>query len=183
MEIESTRRGRIFWLILGLVLAGGPAIFVIILTVQTSQGLFLFVPALPPIGLGIGCVLWLGRPAWIKADSTTVTYIPPLGPARVFLRSEVRWLVHVPSSRGGSSLELRDQGNRRLVRVEQGFAKDDMQKLAQFLNAKFTWDPNWNDRWPAAKLDYGISRAQALQQRMATMTPEERAELEKHMRK
>lgn len=143
MEIESSIGSRIFWGILGLALSGSFVVGVILVTVKSGPrpGLIvLMLGSLFPIGLGIATYLWLGRPAWIRVGTTEVAYVPPLGSAKVFPRSSIRWIVRVPGGRGASTIRFRDQDNRSLVVIEQGFAEADMEKLAQDLGAKFTWD-------------------------------------------
>lgn len=183
MEIESTLGSRIFWRILGLALSSSFLVGVILATLQSGPSPVLMVVSLFPIGLGIATYLWLGRPAWIRVGTTEVAYVPPLGSAKVFPRSSIRWVVRVPGGRGTSTIEFRDQDNRNLVAVEQGFAEADMEKLAQYLGVKFTWDLDRNNALPAGTSGDPASREQALQQMMEMMTPEERAELEKHMKK
>lgn len=183
MEIKSSRAGRTFWLILGLGLAGSFVIGNIFVTVQSGPSPVLIVTSLFPIGLGIATILWLGRPAWIRVDATEVSFVPPLGSAKVFPRTSVNSIVRVRRAKGTSNLEFRDHDNRRLVAIEQGFAMDDVQQLAQFLDVKLSWDPQWTRAPRAGSGSDEASRAQALQEMMATMTPEERAELEKHMKK
>lgn len=117
-------------------------------TVQSGPNLGVIVPTLFPIGLGIAAYLYLGRPAWIRVDATDVTYVPPLGSAKSFSRASIKWIARVPGGRGTSTIRLRDQDNRDLLRVQQGFARADMERLAEYLAAKFTWDLPWEKAPP-----------------------------------
>jgi hypothetical protein len=132
--------------------------------------------------LGIATYLWLGRPAWIRVGTNELAYVPPLGSAKVFSRSSIKWIVRVPGGRGASKIQFRDQDNRNLLVVEQGFSEADMETLAQYLGAKFRWDLDWKKDFPVGAGADPAPRQQALQQMKEMMTPEERAELEKHLR-
>lgn len=178
MEIKSTRGSRIFWTIVGLGLAGSFIAISIAGTFQRGGTPLLILFALFPIGLGIATFLNLGRPAWIRVDANDVTFVPPMGSPKVFPRSSVKSIVRIQSSRGGSTLEFRDEDNRRLLRFEQGFAKADMENLAQYLGAKFIWDRNWQNVVPA-----GASSEQARKALLAMLTPEQRAEMLKRFKK
>jgi hypothetical protein len=185
MEIESSLGSRIFWGILGLGLSASFVVGGILATMQSGPRpgvIVAILVSLFPIGLGIATYLWLGRPAWIRVATNELAYVPPLGPARVFSRSSIKWIVRVPGGRGTSKIQFRDQDGRNLVVVEQGFAQADMEKLAQDLGAKFTWDLDWKKGFPAGASADPASRQQALQQMKEMMTPEERGELEKHLR-
>src|SRR5919201_3381013 len=121
MEIQSSRGSRILYLMIGFGLAGAFAIAAIISMLRSGPNPVMFA-ALFPIGIGIAAVLWLGRPAWIRVGTTEVSYVPPLGSSKVFPRSSVKGIVRVAGARGATHLEFRDQDNRRLVVIEQGFA-------------------------------------------------------------
>jgi Mg/Co/Ni transporter MgtE len=119
--------------------------------------------------------------------------VPPLGSSKVFPRSSVKGIVRVAGARGATHLEFRDQDNRRLVVIEQGFAKNDVETLAQFLNAKLSWDMDWKNSSPAEMIAMMKPDEHAeIMKRMtpdeqaaelALMTPEQRTELEKEMMK
>ena len=136
---------------LGLSLAGGFLVVLIFATLQSGPSAELFLISLFPIGLGIGAALWMGRPAWIRVGETEVSYVPPLGAAKVIPKSDVKWIVRVPGGRGTSTIELRDDHNVNLVVVEQGFAQADMERLAKYLGAKFTWDLDWDNAIPVSR--------------------------------
>lgn len=190
MEIESSRSSRIFWLILGVGLAGGFATFAIFVTLKFGPNLAML-STLFPIGMGVATVLWLGRPAWIKVGAVDVSFVPPLGSAKVFPRSSVKQIIRVPGYRGGTHIEFRDQTNRKLVSFEQGFDKGDMEKLGQFLNAKLIWDVNVKDAsipemialmTPEEHADImGRMSPEERAAEMSFMTPEQRVEVEKAM--
>jgi hypothetical protein len=181
MEIESSLGSRTLWGILGLALSGSFLVAVIVATVKSGPSPVMTVMSLFPIGLGIATYLWLGRPAWIRVGTTEVAYVPPLGSPKIFPRSSIKWIIRVPRGRGTSTIQFRDQDNRNLLVVEQGFSKADMETLAQYLGAKFTWDLDWKNALPAGASGDPASRQQALQRMTEMMTPEERAELEKHL--
>ena len=183
MEIKSSPGSRFLWTALGLGLSGAFLVGVILASRQSGPNPVVTVLSLFPIGLGIVTYLWLGRPAWVRVGTTEVTYVPPLGSAKVFPRSLVKQIVRIPRGRGTSIVQFRDQDNHSVVSIEQGFARADMEKLAGYLDAKFTWDLDWKMALPAGATGNPASREQALQEMMERFTPEERAEFEKHMRK
>lgn len=150
MEIESSRGWRAFWLIGGFAFAGFFVMVVIFATLQSGFSPLTIVASLFPIGIGIFTSVWMGRPAWIRVGTSDISCVPPLGSSKVFPRSSVRWIVRVPGAKGSSSMEFRDQENRNLVVIEQRFAKEDIEKLAQLLNAKFTWELDWKNAVPPA---------------------------------
>ena len=177
MEIESTRGSRIYWTIVGLGLAGAFVAFLIAVTVQSGPDPIFIVPVLFPIGLGIAAFVWLGLPTRIRVDTSEVSYVPPIGQAKVFPRALIKGIVRVRGGRGTSSIEFRDESDGRLLRIPQGFAMADMENLAQNLGARFSWDMDWSNAVPAA-----ASPEQARESLMAMLTPEQRAEALKHMK-
>ena len=183
MEIKSSPGSRFLWTTLGLGLSGAFLVGVILASRQSGPNPVLMVISLFPIGLGIVTYLWLGRPAWIRVGTTEVAYVPPLGSPTVFPRSLVKRIIRIPRGRGTSIVEFRDQDNHNVVSIEQGFAEADMEKLAGYLGAKFTWDLDWKNALPASATGDPASREQRLQEMMERLTPEERSELEKHMKK
>lgn len=166
MEIESSRRSRILYLGLGFGLAGTFVIWAAFVMLRSGLNPSLLA-AVFPIAIGIGTVLWLGRPAWIRVDTTELSYVPPLGSPKVFPRSSIRAIVRVAGSRGTTRLELRDQDNRKLVVIEQGFAKNDVERLATFLDARLSWDTD--------------SKQASLAEVLVMMTPEQRAKVMKRL--
>ncbi len=129
-----------------------------------------------PAAVGLLMIFRLGRSAWIKAGETSVSYLPPLGSAKEFPRSEVKSIIRVPGARSLSTLEFRDQDNRRIVRCEESFARSDVEKLAGFLGVRLNWDFSLAPR-PA-----NAGSPPSWDEIKSQLDPEQLAELEKHIK-
>lgn len=129
-----------------------------------------------PAALGLLMIFGLGRAAWIKAGASSIRYMPALGSAKEFPRSDLKSIIRVPSSRGLSSLEFRDKDNRRIVSCPESYARSDVEALSQFLGVKLTWDPS---NLAAKRTDGGEPSWDEFK---SQLDPEELAEFEKHMK-
>jgi hypothetical protein len=132
-----------------------------------------------PAAVGLLMIFGLGRSAWIKSGDSSISYLPAMGSAKVFPRSAVKSIVRVPGSRGLARLVFRDQENRRIISCQESFARSDVEKLAQLLGVKLTWDLSWDN---AAQPSNGGTGA-ALDELKSLLDPEQLAELEKHMKR
>lgn len=123
-----------------MILAGTFGIGLIVVIVKSGFQPVLLID-LFPIGIGIASILWLGRTAYIKADGTSVQFVPPVGMAMTVPKASVVRIVRVLGSRGSARIESRDANNDNLLVVEQYFARDDLQRLAQYLGIDLSWGP------------------------------------------
>ena len=175
LEIESTRRSRISSTVLGILLAGGFLAGGVFVTIRSG-----FTPALIalvfPIGIGIVAIVWLGRPAWIKVSETEVSFVPPVGSPKVFPKDSIKKIVRVFGGRGSSTLQFRNTGNHTVLKIEQEFAKEDVERVAAALAAKLLWDTRGVDLVPADPADWKAA-AEA-----SGMDADEIAEIAKHVR-
>lgn len=126
-----------------------------------------------PAAAGLLMFFRLGRSAWIKAGESSISYLPAIGSAKVFPRSDVKSIARVPGARGLSRLVFRDQENRRIVSCEESFARSDVEKLAQFIGVKLIWNLSLYN--PAAKPSWDEVKSH--------LDPEQIAEIEKHIKK
>ena len=141
MELQSTLMSRIVWSIVGTIMAGIFTIAPIIAYLAQGHDPLVFIGFIPA-AVGLLMVFGFGRTAWIKVGESSITYLPALGSAKVFPRSDVKSIVRVPIPRGLWGLEFRDQNSRQIATCEESFARSDVDKLAQFLAVKLTWDSN-----------------------------------------
>lgn len=93
--------------------------------------------ALAFTAIGIGSALIGSRPKWIKADGESVTYIPPVGKAKLFPRSRVAGITTVSGGKGGNSTRFMGQDGKQLFSAGMGFEDSDLQNLAEFLGISF----------------------------------------------
>ncbi|HKC20117.1 MAG TPA: hypothetical protein VKE27_10855 [Candidatus Dormibacteraeota bacterium] len=124
-----------------MVLAGTFGIGLVVITLKSGLQPILLID-LVPIGIGVGCILWLGRPAYIKADSASVQFVPPMGASRTLPKDSVARIIRVFGSRGSTQLEFRNANNEKLLAVEQYFGREEVQRLAQYLGVSLTWGPD-----------------------------------------
>jgi len=130
-----------------------------------------------PAAVGLLMIFGLGRSAWIKAGETSIRYLPAVGSAKVFPRSDLKSIVRLPGGRGLSRLEFRDDDNRPIVSCEESFARSDVEKLSQFLGVKLTWDLSLYRRTSNG------GAGPSWDEIKSELTPEQLAEVEKHMKK
>ena len=163
------------WIVVGALLAGGFLVGGVYASVETG-----FSPALIglvfPIGIGVVAILWLGRPAWIKVSETEVAFVPPLGASKVFPKDSIKRIVRNFGSRGSATLQFRNAGNHTVLKIEQGFAREDVEKVAAALEAKLIWDTREVELVPADPSDWKAA-AEA-----AGMDADQIAEIAKHVR-
>ena len=174
LEIVSTRSSRIAWIVLGALLAGGFLVGGIFVSMQTGLSPAL-IAVVFPIGLGVITILWLGRPAWIKVSETEVSFVPPLGAAKVFPKDSIKRIVRVFGSRS-ATLQFRNAGNHTVLKIEQEFARDDVEKVAAALEAKLIWDTRGVELVPADPSEWKAA-AEA-----AGMDADQIAEIAKHVK-
>ena len=168
MEIQSTLRSRIAWRVGGTIMAVVVTSFVTIGFLDSDHDPLVLIGLLPA-AVGLLMVFGLGRSAWIKAGESTITYLPAIGRAKVFPRSDVKSIIREPTSRGLSTFLFRDQVNRRIVSCEESFARSDMEKLSRFLGVNLIWDFNGY-----------MQAAASLDEIKAQLDPDELAELKGH---
>jgi len=82
---------------------------------------------------GFASALIGSRPKWIKADGESVTYIPPVGKAKVFPRSSVAGITTVAGGKGGNSTRFMGHDGKQLFSAGMGFEASDLRSLAKFL--------------------------------------------------
>ncbi len=133
-----------------------------------------------PAAVGLLMIFGLGRSAWIKAGTSSITYLPAVGSVKVFPRSDLKSILRDPGARGLPTLEFRDQDNRRIVSCEESFARGDVEKLSQFLGVKLTWDFSSH---PLAARASNAGEAPSWDEIKSQLDPEQRAEIEKHMKR
>jgi hypothetical protein len=179
MEIQSTLRSRIAWRVGGIIMAGTFTVAMIIGFVTQGHDPLVFLGVIPA-AVGLLMIFGLGRSAWIKADASSISYLPAMGSAKAFPRSDLKSIVRVPEPRGLSKLEFHDHENRPIVSCEESFAKGDVERLSQFLGVKLWWD--FGSYPLAAKRSAGGS-APSWDEIKSELTPEQLAELQKHMKK
>lgn len=176
MEIQSTLASRLAWGVGGTIMTVTFTAIPLIGYFTSRHNPLVFIGFLPA-AVGLLMIFRFGRSAWIKAGETSVSYLPALGSAKVFARSEVKSIIRVPGARGLSTLVFRDQDNRRIVRCEESFARTDVEKLSGFLGVKLTWD------FILAPQPSNAGSPPSWDEIKSQLDPEELAELEKHIKK
>jgi hypothetical protein len=178
MEIQSTLTSRIAWRVGGIIMAGVFTVIPIIGYLAQGHNPLVFVGFIPAT-VGLLMIFGLGRSAWIKADASSISYLPTVGSTKAFPRSDLKSIVRVPGWRGLSSLEFHDHENRPIVSCEESFARGDVKRLAQFLGVNLTWDFGSS---PLAAKPSAAGDVPSWDEIKSELTPEQIAELEKHMK-
>ena len=137
---------------------------------EPGRSPLVFIGLLPAL-VGLLMIFGLGRSAWIKTGESTITYLPAVGRAKVFPRSDVKSIVRAPGAKGLARLEFHGHDNKLLVSCEESFARGDVEKLSQFLGVELIWDLN------------AYMRTASFDEFKAHLDPEQLAEMEKHMKR
>jgi hypothetical protein len=176
MEIQSTVASRVAWRVGGTIMTVTFTALPLIGYLDQGHDPLFFMGFLPA-AVGLLMIFGLGRSAWIKAGETSISYVPAVGSAKVFPRSEVKSIARDPGVRGLPRLEFRGQDNRLIVSCEESFARIDVEKLSAFLGVTLIWDSIL-----AAQPSNAGSRP-SWDEIKSQLDPEQLAEIEKHMKK